>query len=79
MAAIRSKDAYLAAQNARLKPRRGHKKALGAVKHLILCACWPGARCPVDRAFASGARGRRFKSCRARSVSRHRARLATRL
>jgi transposase len=40
LAAIRSKDAYLAAQYARLKPRRGHKKALGAVKHSILCACW---------------------------------------
>jgi transposase len=40
LAAIRSKDVYLAAQYARLKPRRGHKKALGAVKHSILCACW---------------------------------------
>jgi transposase len=40
LAAIRSKDIYLAAQYARLKPRRGHKKALGAVKHSILCACW---------------------------------------
>jgi transposase len=40
MAAIRTKDVYLAAQYQRLKPRRGHKKALGAVKHSILCACW---------------------------------------
>ena len=40
MAAIRTKDVYLAAQYARLKPRRGHKKALGAVKHSILVACW---------------------------------------
>jgi transposase len=40
MAAIRAKDVYLAAQYARLKPRRGHKKALGAVKHSILIACW---------------------------------------
>jgi transposase len=40
LAAIRTKDIYLAAQYARLKPRRGHKKALGAVKHSILCACW---------------------------------------
>jgi transposase len=40
LAAIRSKDTYLAAQYARLKPRRGHKKALGAVKHSLLCACW---------------------------------------
>jgi transposase len=40
MAAIRTKDVYLAAQYARLRPRRGHKKALGAVKHSILVACW---------------------------------------
>jgi transposase len=40
MAAIRTNDAYLAAQYARLRPRRGHKKALGAVKHSILIACW---------------------------------------
>jgi transposase len=40
LAAINSKDTYLAAQYARLKPRRGHKKALGAVKHSLLCACW---------------------------------------
>ncbi len=40
MAAIRTKDVYLAAQYARLRPRRGHKKALGAVKHSILIACW---------------------------------------
>jgi transposase len=40
LAAVRSKDAYLAAQYARLRPRRGHKKALGAVKHSIICACW---------------------------------------
>lgn len=40
MAAIRSKDLYLAAQYQRLRPRRGHKKALGAVKHSILVAVW---------------------------------------
>jgi transposase len=40
MAAIRTKDSYLAAQYARLKPRRGHKKALGAVKHSLICICW---------------------------------------
>ena len=40
MAAIRTKDVYLAAQYARLRPRRGHKKALGAVKHSVLIACW---------------------------------------
>ena len=40
MAAIRTKDTYLAAQYARLRPRRGHKKALGAVKHSIICIIW---------------------------------------
>ena len=40
MVAARSNDIYLSAQYARLKPRRGHKKALGAVKHSILIACW---------------------------------------
>jgi transposase len=40
MAAIRVKDHYLEAQYRRLKPRRGHKRALGAVKHSILSAIW---------------------------------------
>jgi transposase len=40
MAAIRTNDSYLAAQYARLRPRRGHKKALGAVKHSIICIIW---------------------------------------
>ena len=40
LAATRSKHTYLAAQYARLRPRRGHKKALGAVKHSIIVACW---------------------------------------
>ena len=40
LAAVRSKDVYLAAQYQRLRARRGHKKALGAVKHSILVACW---------------------------------------
>ncbi len=40
MSAIRTKDSYLGAQYARLRPRRGHKKALGAVKHSIICICW---------------------------------------
>jgi transposase len=39
-AAIRTKDVYLAAQYQRLRPRRGHGRALGAVKHSILVACW---------------------------------------
>jgi transposase len=40
LAATRSTDTYLAAQSARLRPRRGHKNALGAVKHSIIVACW---------------------------------------
>jgi transposase len=40
MSAVRTKDVYLSAQYARLRPRRGHKKALGAVKHSIIVACW---------------------------------------
>ena len=40
LAATRTKDTYLTAQYARLRPRRGHKKALGAVKHSIIVACW---------------------------------------
>jgi transposase len=40
MAAIRANDSYLAAQYQRLRPRRGHKKALGAVKHTILTNLW---------------------------------------
>jgi transposase len=40
MAAIRVKANYLAAQYQRLKPRRGHKRALGAVKHSLICAIW---------------------------------------
>jgi transposase len=40
LAAIRSKGSYLAAQYQRLKPRLGHGRALGAVKHSILIAYW---------------------------------------
>ena len=40
LAAVHTNDVYLAAQYARLRPRRGHKKALGAVKHSMICACW---------------------------------------
>ncbi len=40
LAATRSRGTYLAAQYARLRPRCGHKKALGAVKHSIITACW---------------------------------------
>jgi transposase len=40
LASTRTKDTYLAAQYRRLRPRRGHKRALGAVKHSILVAVW---------------------------------------
>jgi transposase len=40
MAAIRVTGHYLEAQYRRLKPRRGHKRALGAVKHTMICAIW---------------------------------------
>jgi len=40
LAATRTNDTYLAAQYRRLRPRRGHKRALGAVKHSILTAIW---------------------------------------
>jgi transposase len=40
MAAIRVTGSYFAAQYRRLKPRRGHKMALGAVKHSMICAIW---------------------------------------
>ncbi len=40
LAAIRSKNTYLAAQYQRLKSHIGHGRALGAVKHSILIAYW---------------------------------------
>ncbi len=40
LAAIRTKNTYLAAQYQRLKSRLGHGRALGAVKHSILIAYW---------------------------------------
>ena len=40
MSAIRTNDSYLQAQYQRLRPRIGHSRALGAVKHSILCAIW---------------------------------------
>ena len=40
MAAIRVKGHYLQAHYRRLNPRRGHKRALGAVKHTMICAIW---------------------------------------
>lgn len=40
MAATRTNGSYLQAHYRRLRPRLGHGKALGAVKHSIICACW---------------------------------------
>jgi transposase len=40
MAAIRTNDSYLQALYRRKKSQLGHARALGAVKHSILCACW---------------------------------------
>ncbi len=40
LAATRTKDTYLGAQYRRLRVRRGHKRALGAVRHSILIATW---------------------------------------
>ena len=40
LAAVRVKGTYLQAQYTRLRPRRGHKKALGAVRHTIITAVW---------------------------------------
>jgi transposase len=40
MAATRTNDVYLASQYRRLRPRRGHGRALGAVKHSIITSCW---------------------------------------
>ena len=40
LAAVATKDSYLQAQYQRLRPRIGHGRALGAVKHSILIAYW---------------------------------------
>jgi transposase len=40
MAAIRVTANHPAAQYQRLKPRRGHKRGLGAVKHTLIGAIW---------------------------------------
>jgi transposase len=40
LAATHQKESYLSAQYRRLRGRRGHKKALGAVKHSITVAVW---------------------------------------
>ena len=40
MAALRTNDSYLQALYRRKKPALGHGRALGAVKHSMLCAVW---------------------------------------
>jgi transposase len=40
MAAIRTNDSYLQALYRRKKPQLGHGRAVGAVKHSIICAAW---------------------------------------
>jgi transposase len=40
MAALRTNDSYLQALYHRKKSQLGHGRALGAVKHSMLCACW---------------------------------------
>jgi transposase len=40
MSAIRTRDAYLGALYRRKKAQGGHNKAIGAVKHSMICAIW---------------------------------------
>ena len=40
LAATRTNDTYLQAQNQRLRPRTGHRRALVAVQHSMLVAYW---------------------------------------
>ncbi len=40
MAAMRTNDSYLQALYRRKKPQLGHGRALGAVKHSMICAVW---------------------------------------
>jgi len=40
MAALRTNDSYLQALYRRKKPQLGHGRALGAIKHSMICACW---------------------------------------
>jgi len=40
LAATRQTDTYLGARYRRLRGRRGHKRALGAVRHSIIVAAW---------------------------------------
>src|SRR3954463_1640405 len=40
MAALRTNDSYLQALYRRKRSQLGHARALGAVKHSMICACW---------------------------------------
>ncbi|MGH2873990.1 MAG: transposase, partial [Solirubrobacteraceae bacterium] len=40
MAALRTNDSYLQALYRRKKPALGHARALGVIKHSMLCAAW---------------------------------------
>jgi transposase len=40
LAAIRADDSYLQALYRRKRPQLGHGRAIGALKHSIVCACW---------------------------------------
>ncbi len=40
LAATRAKGSYLQALYKRLRPRLGHGRAIGAVKHSMICAYW---------------------------------------
>jgi len=40
LSAIRTDGSYLQALYRRKKPQLGHGRAIGAVKHSIICACW---------------------------------------
>jgi transposase len=40
LSSIRASDSYLQALYRRKKPQLGHGRAIGALKHSIICACW---------------------------------------
>ncbi len=59
MAALRTNDSYLQALYRRKRSSLGHGRAVGAVKHSMICACWHmlatgsacGACAPLPRAM----------------------------
>jgi transposase len=48
LAATRTNGSYLQALYRRKKPQLGHARALGAVKHSMICACWHIELAPVS-------------------------------